>query len=158
MRCGMGTAGKASGELLGQSRPRLFDHDIAEIERLAGLDGELPEETSNDRTLVCRAIGKAVSRARYQDGEHDPAVGVGRHWFLVVDRVDPVDVTRVGREKQGRRTLIVLGRAWRTQKCPGPRKSSAPFGWTPFPWISYLECPLTWPSGPRQETRSRGAR
>ena len=111
MRCRMGTAGKASGELLGQSRPRLFDHDISEIERRAGLDCELPEESSSDRTLVCRPLAKAISCARYQDGEHDPAVGVGRHWFLVVDRVDPVEVTMVGREKQGRRALIVLGRA-----------------------------------------------
>jgi hypothetical protein len=122
MRCGVGTAGRPSGQLLDQSRPRLFDHDIAEIERLAGLAGELPEQTSDDRALVCRAIGKAVSRARYQDGEHDSAVGVGRHWFLVIDRVDPVEVTRVADDE--RAGLADAGRDGRSgvddrRQCPG---------------------------------------
>ena len=40
-----------------------------------------------------------------------------------------------------------------------PMGDGSVVAWTSFPWISYVKCPPpTRPSGPRQESRSRGAR
>jgi hypothetical protein len=85
---------------------RFLDQNIAQVEHLAGPDGELPpDDTGPDGAL---AIGKPASRARNQGRERDSAVGVGRDRSFVVDRVDPIQVTFAG----GRDGIGFVVRDW----------------------------------------------
>ena len=55
-----------------------LDHDIAQVERLAGLDGEVLADL--DALLVVvdgREVGDPVQRAGDQAGQGDAALGVG---------------------------------------------------------------------------------
>ena len=69
-------------------RLRFFDHDIAKVEGLTGLDGEFLAELWTLWDAGWGAIDETIGRAGDQRGEHDPAVGIGRWLFRVVDRID----------------------------------------------------------------------
>ena len=81
--------------LLDRSRLRLLDHDITEIERLAGLDGKFPGGSAFIRALALDPIAEAVSRARDQDGKRDSPADVGSDAGLVIDRIDQIQIATV---------------------------------------------------------------
>ena len=70
---------------------RLGDPDIAQVELLARLDGEFLADLRADLAADDHGvIDEAIRRAGDQDGERDPAVGIGGRRRRVVDRVDLV--------------------------------------------------------------------
>ena len=54
---------------------RLLDQDVAQVECLAGLDGEFLADLTADRIARCRRVDESVRRARDQDGQRDASVG-----------------------------------------------------------------------------------
>jgi hypothetical protein len=66
-----------------------LDQDVAQVERLAGLDGEIPADlVSLVGDARGRLIADPVQCAGDQRGQGDPAVGVGAREVPVVPAVD----------------------------------------------------------------------
>ena len=93
--------------------------DIAQVELLARLDGEfLADLRAGLAADEHGVIDEAIRRARDQDGERDPAVGIGGQLRLVVDRVDVGQAALVGGEE--------AGRPCRSGNCYGRDRGSRP--------------------------------
>src|SRR5262245_15473709 len=77
----------------------LRDQDIAQVELLPGLDSKFLADL---RAILaadgCGIVDDAIRRARDEDGEREPAAGIGGRAVLVVDRIYEAQVILVGRE------------------------------------------------------------
>ena len=95
---------------------RLLDQDIAQVERLAGLDGEVLADLVAPFVVDGREVGDPVQGAGDQREQGDAALGVGARAVPVVLAVDVGEEVGVGRQL-GLVLRVRLdacsGRAWR---------------------------------------------
>ena len=75
----------------------LLDHDIAQVEGLARLDGEFLAELGLGR-IARRVVVDAVRGARDQRREGELPLGIGDQALPVMDRVEPGDGVLIGRQ------------------------------------------------------------